>query len=303
MKSNMKKDEKYGLLRNKEIIAILDGDTTIADYEFEDGEVVKIAMPYLSGPDLCALSTMFGLPVSYNWGGVNKSRWQYLDELLKYCIENNKCSDLLSYMIAKERFSSILKGHAASEMEKAYRVFFEAIIDKINGVLYFGGHELSVIGNAIIIHEKGDEVVVEVPKIKTIDREYVRTMSKRAMDDVEQGKYDSAITHSRTLLEETFCYALEKKSITPSTSGNLNELYKQVRNAYNMHTDVNADRRINQLLSGLNNIVSAIAEMRNKDSDAHGVGAARIKISEHHARLAVNSAMTMAEFILSVANK
>jgi hypothetical protein len=70
-----------------------------------------------------------------------------------------------------------------------------------------------------------------------------------------------------------------------------------------MHTDVNADRRINQLLSGLNNIVSAIAEMRNKDSDAHGVGAARIKISEHHARLAVNSAMTMAEFILSVANK
>ena len=303
MKINMKKDEKYGLLRNKEIIAILDGDTTIADYEFEDGEVVKIAMPYLSGPDLCALSTMFGLPVSYNWGGVNKSRWQYLDELLKYCIENNKCSDLLSYMIAKERFSSILKGHAASEMEKAYRVFFEAIIDKINGVLYFGGHELSVIGNAIIIHEKGDEVVVEVPKIKTIDREYVRTMSKRAMDDVEQGKYDSAITHSRTLLEETFCYALEKKSITPSTSGNLNELYKQVRNAYNMHTDVNADRRINQLLSGLNNIVSAIAEMRNKDSDAHGVGAARIKISEHHARLAVNSAMTMAEFILSVANK
>lgn len=303
MKSNMKKDEKYGLLRNKEIIAILDGDTTIADYEFEDGEVVKIAMPYLSGPDLCALSTMFGLPVSYNWGGVNKSRWQYLDELLKYCIENNKCSDLLSYMIAKERFSSILKGHAASEMEKAYRVFFEAIIDKINGVLYFGGHELSVIGNAIIIHEKGDEVVVEVPKIKTIDREYVRTMSKRAMDDVEQGKYDSAITHSRTLLEETFCYALEKKSITPSTSGNLNELYKQVRNAYNMHTDVNADRRINQLLSGLNNIVSAIAEMRNKDSDAHGVGAARIKISEHHARLAVNSAMTMADFILSVANK
>ena len=303
MKSNMKKDEKYGLLRNKEIIAILDGDTTIADYEFEDGEVVKIAMPYLSGPDLCALSTMFGLPVSYNWGGVNKSRWQYLDELLKYCIENNKCSDLLSYMIAKERFSSILKGHAASEMEKAYRVFFEAIIDKINGVLYFGGHELSVIGNAIIIHEKGDEVVVEVPKIKTIDREYVRTMSKRAMDDVEQGKYDSAITHSRTLLEETFCYALEKKSITPSTSGNLNELYKQVRNAYNMHTDVNADRRINQLLSGLNNIVSAISEMRNKDSDAHGVGAARIKISEHHARLAVNSAMTMAEFILSVANK
>lgn len=50
----------------------------------------------------------------------------------------------------------------------------------------------------------------------------------------------------------------------------------------------------------MNNIVSAIAEMRNKDSDAHGVGASRIAIDEHNARLFVNSAMTMADFILSV---
>lgn len=40
--------------------------------------------------------------------------------------------------------------------------------------------------------------------------------------------------------------------------------------------------------------------MRNKDSDAHGVGANRISIDEYHARLFVNSAMTMADFILSV---
>ena len=50
-------------------------------------------------------------------------------------------------------------------------------------------------------------------------------------------------------------------------------------------------------------LIEAIAEMRNKDSDAHGVGANRISIDEHHARLFVNSAMTMADFILSVATK
>ena len=70
-----------------------------------------------------------------------------------------------------------------------------------------------------------------------------------------------------------------------------------------MHTDANTDRRINALLSGLNSIVSAIAEMRNKDSDAHGVGANRIPIEEHHARLFVNAAMAMADFILSVEQK
>jgi hypothetical protein len=69
-----------------------------------------------------------------------------------------------------------------------------------------------------------------------------------------------------------------------------------------MHTDTNLDRRINTLLSGLEKIVSSIAEMRNNNSDAHGVGRQRISISEHHARLLVNSAMTMADFILSVGN-
>ena len=49
--------------------------------------------------------------------------------------------------------------------------------------------------------------------------------------------------------------------------------------------------------------LDAIAEMRNKNSDAHGVGQKRINISEHHARLYVNSAMTLADFILSVGGK
>ena len=49
--------------------------------------------------------------------------------------------------------------------------------------------------------------------------------------------------------------------------------------------------------------MSAISEMRNKDSDAHGVGASRITIDEHHARLFVNTAMAMADFILSVEKK
>lgn len=70
-----------------------------------------------------------------------------------------------------------------------------------------------------------------------------------------------------------------------------------------MHTDANTDRRINTLLSGLNSIVSSIAEMRNKNSDTHGVGANRISIDEHHARLFINSAMTMADFIISVQQK
>ena len=68
-----------------------------------------------------------------------------------------------------------------------------------------------------------------------------------------------------------------------------------------MHADIETDKRINMLLSGLEKIIKAISQMRNKDSDAHGVGSARINIAEYHARLFVNTSMTVADFILAVA--
>lgn len=292
----------FELLKNKEIIAILDGDTKYDEYEFEDGNTVVISMPYLSGLDLCGISTLFGLPMSYSWGkgAANLSRWQYLDNLMEHCMSENRMSDLLSYLFGKEQFSKMLSGYGADEIEAAYTHITNEIIQRINGLLYFGGNELAVIGSQFVVKPIGSKVAVQAPQIKSIDREYIKSISNRVMQDVEQQNYDSAITKSRTLLEETFCYVIEKKGNTPSDSGDIAKLYKQVLTLYNMHTDGNTDRRINTLLSGLNSIVSAIAEMRNKDSDAHGVGANRIAIDEHHARLFVNSAMTMADFILSV---
>ena len=260
-------------------------------------------MPYLSGADLCALSTLFGLPTTYSWTGGTLSRWQYLDYLLEHCIKNKKCSNLLSYMFAKEQFSKTLRGHGANEIDEAYKTIVSTIIEKINGILYFGGNELVVTGNNFSIRNIGSKVEIVAPEIKNIDREYIKSISSRAMRDVDQNDYDSAITKARTLLEETFCYVIEKKNEIPSDGGDIGKLYKQVRTLYNMHTDSNTDKRINTLLSGLNSIVSAIAEMRNKDSDAHGVGANRISIDEHHARLFVNAAVSMADFILSVQQK
>lgn len=293
----------YELLKTKAIYAILDGDTTLGNYDFGDGTSIPVSMPYLSGPDLCDISSLFGLPKTYSWGGSNLSRWQYLDNLMTFCIKNRRCSDLLAFLFKKEQFSKMLSGRGAHEIDTAYNHIIHQTIEAINGQLYFGGHKLSVIGQQFVVKNIDTKVEVKVPRIKSIDREYIKSISSRAMDDVDALNFDSAITKSRTLLEETFFYVIEKRGEPPVTSGNIAELYKQVKGLYNMHGDADTDRRINMLLSGLEKIVSSISEMRNKDSDAHGVGAARINIDEHHARLFVNAAMTMADFILSVAVK
>lgn len=294
---------KFELLRTKPILAILDGDTEFGSVEVSPTKSIRNALPYLSGPMICEISSKFGLPAAYSWSGGAKSRWEYMDDLLKHCIDNNRASDLLAYLVSKEQFADVLRGRTPSEIDSIYPRIVTSAIEQINGELYFGGHELVRIGNRFVVQAKGATVTVDAPAVKIVDQAYIADISGRAMKDVTEGNYDSAITKCRTLLEEVFFYVIEKKNETPSTKGDIGKLYGQVKSLYHMHQQKDMDNRINALLSGLEKILNAISEMRNKGSDAHGAGSSRIKIDGHHARLFVNSAMTMADFILSVAEK
>lgn len=295
---------KFELLREKSILSILDGDVDFGTLEINGRDSgIKISMPYLSGPTLCDISNKFGLPVTYGWNGGAQSRWAYLDDLLAHCIQNKRESDLLAFLFSKGQFVDKLRGQTPEVIEYAYAQIVNVVINQINGALYFGGNELIRIGKEFVIRKLGATISVAAPSIKTIDRSYITDLSERAMKDVIDGNYDSAITKARTLLEEVFCYVIEKKGEDPSENGNIGKLYNQVKKLYNMNQSKDLDKRINGLLSGLEKILSAIAEMRNKGSDSHGVGAKRINIAEHHARLYVNSAMTMADFVLAVSKK
>lgn len=294
----------FELLRNKRILSILDGDIDFGLLKIngEDSDI-NVSMPYLSGPTLCDISCEFGLSVSYGRSGGAQSRWVYLDNLLSFCIQKKQESKLLSFLFSRNQFASKLNGKPPEIIEFAYNNIVDIIIKQINGILYFGGNELLLMGNSFIIRKIGETVSVITPSVKSIDRSYIADLSNRAMKDIVDGNFDSAVTKSRTLLEEVFCYVIEKKGIEPSESGDVGKLYNQVKELYHMHQSKDMDKRINGLLSGLEKILSAIAEMRNKGSDSHGVGAKRINIDDYHARLFVNSAMTMADFILSVSEK
>lgn len=295
---------KFELLREKSILSILDGDVDFGMLEINGTDSgIKISMPYLSGPTLCEISNKFGLPVTYGWNGGAQSRWAYLDDLLAHCIQNKRESDLLAFLFSKGQFVDKLRGQTPEVIEYAYAQIVNAVIDQINGALYFGGNELVQLGKEFVIRKFGSTISVAAPSVKTIDRSYITDLSDRALKDVIDGNYDSAVTKARTLLEEVFCYVIEKKGEAPSESGDIGKLYNQVKQLYNMHQSKDMDKRINGLLSGLEKILSAIAEMRNKGSDSHGVGAKRINIADHHARLFVNSAMTMADFVLAVSEK
>lgn len=298
------KSNKFELLRKKGILSILVGDVDYGTLVLNDVDTnIKISMPYLSGTALCDISNKFGLPITYERNGGAQSRWVYLDNLFAHCIRNNRESDLLSFLFSKGQFVYKLEGQTPDAIEYAHTKIVDTVIKKINSALYFGGNELVRIGTTFVVREIGSTVTVATPFVTKIGRAYIKDISERAMKDVINENYDSAITKSRTLLEEVFCYVIERKGGEPSESGDIGKLYNQVKELYNMHQCKDMDKRINGLLSGLEKILSAIAEMRNKGSDSHGVGAKRITIADHHARLFVNSATTMADFVLAVSEK
>ena len=145
-----------------------------------------------------------------------------------------------------------------------------------------------------------EDPMISTPSIASIDYEYIRRKAAQAWDEIQAGDLDSSLTIARTLLEEVFCKVIQDRGGKPGKSGEIRNLYNQVRGLYQMHQNSETNHRINGLLSGLEKILTAIAEMRNISGDAHGSGTRRIKIKPHHARLFVNSALTMAEFILEV---
>ncbi|MDR1460426.1 MAG: abortive infection family protein [Campylobacteraceae bacterium] len=301
---DIKTKNYYELLRNRKIINILDGDIEFGEFSLpESNSPIKLSMPYLSGSVICDISNNFGLAVSYGWNSGAKSRWIYLDDLLAHCIKNGRESDLLAFLFSKKQFVDKLRGYIPISIEVAHRKIIETVVSQINGILYFGGYELYTAEQRFLIRKTDVAITVAAPVVKKIDRDYIRSISERAIEDIANSNYDSAITKTRTLLEEVFCYVIESKNEKPNDSGNIGKLYNQVKTLYGMHQDKNMDNRINMLLSGLEKIVSTIAQMRNGGSDSHGLGIKRINIDEYHARLFVNSAITMADFILAVGDK
>ena len=138
----MNQNDKFNLLRNKEILNILLGGSNYG--QLNDG----ICMPYLSGQAVCDIAKQFGCNLNIFDGKLNKSRWKLLDELFDYCTINNSISRLLAFLFSKEQFSNILSEcKTPEEFENNYSNLFKSVLEKINAILYLGNNELVVMNN------------------------------------------------------------------------------------------------------------------------------------------------------------
>lgn len=288
----------FSLLINRKIIDVLIGDVKLYG---------EFSLPYMSGPELCQVSTTFGLARTYTWGNrgvANKSRWEYMQDLMKHLNPQGRIPDLLSYLMQQDRFKNLIGVGDIQKVDETYKGVIKSAIDAINAQLVIARVELRLVNKTFVLTRAGEEVVIETPKVKNITSQYIRELLDRIKDDLDNKDYDSVITKSRTLLEEVLIFIIEKMTFERyKSSGDLVKMYQDATELLNMRQKSDWDKRINELLGGLHKIVNAISSMRNMNSDAHGAGSGRINIKKREALLAAHSSMMLAEYWLSVFEK
>lgn len=292
----------WNLLKDKEIISLMIGDEKInTNISFQ-----TLIMPYMSGKDICDFAVLLGLNIIYNEEKL--SRKEYMERVLDYSIKNNSINKFFKELFELKRFrkvcSEISNHYGIDEMSIYWNTICE-FMNSINKILLYSKcyikYNLENFNFSLIDNDK--EIVLCTETIENIDNKYIKKLREQAFDVIKSGDYDSAITKSRTMLEEVFLHGIEEKGLEVEAKGNIIKLYNQFKALYNLTSNSDLDIRVNDLLSGFNKIVDSISRMRDLNSDSHGAGIRRIPIDYDVTVLYVNSAITLSNFFLSLVEK
>ncbi len=253
-----------------ELVKIVTGDTKMS--------------PYRSGPMLVQLFNEYGANDFYEAGF--PSRWKYAEEKLLPLNETTSLRKLINQIFdAREWIGKDLKPEVAAA--------------HLNKFLKFDGYELVSDGDHFKVRETGGVVVqfdTPFPESQEVNHVFIEEQVRKCDKKIDEGDFGGAITNARSLVEGVLIEIEKQLSpAPPQYDGDLIKLNKRVQTLLNLDpARKDISDMLRQVLSGLTSVVNGLASMRNKMSDAHAAG---YKASKHHAKLAVNSAKTLADFI------
>jgi hypothetical protein len=177
-------------------------------------------------------------------------------------------------------------------------------VQELNNFLRFDGYLIVEDGNFYKVREASGMIII--PEINfdesfEFSEQIIAEHMQKCKEKIEKNDYSGAITNARGLVE-AICRKIESEclSITTAYDGDLIQLFNRTAKILNLdpsRKDISIS--LKQIISGLFQIINGLAQVRNKMSDAHG---ASYKPSRHHAKLAVNSAMTLIDFLFDSMN-
>jgi hypothetical protein len=124
----------------------------------------------------------------------------------------------------------------------------------------------------------------------------------RAMETVESKPRD-AVSAASNILESIFKVYIEDNNLAMPDKQDLQPVFKIVRADLGLDPGSVEDQDLQRIISGLFSVVDGIGALRTHAGSAHSEGRKGYRLEPRHARLAVNSAHTVATFVMETWDK
>ena len=135
------------------------------------------------------------------------------------------------------------------------------------------------------------------PSLVALTEESIAEHVEKARAKIATGDSAGAITNAYTLVEE-FLKEILRQTQTDfkENEGDIKSLYNSAAESLNLNPKgEHLESHLRTILQGLKSLVVGLYEVANKASDRH---ARKYNPAPHHAKLAVNTALTLCEFLL-----
>ncbi len=239
--------------------------------------------PYLSGPRLVDFYNSCGFDDMYGEGC--PSRWVYSTQKIEVSNGTDKLKTILEEFVDPRRYG----GDEDTVI---------AIVDIINQLIKYDGYALTKKGfNYKVASLKGS--YIEPEAVLKIGHEYVSEQIEKCQEKIALNDFSGAITNARTLCEAVLIHVIETaEKIEVKNDGKITNLWSRAKKALKL--DINKSELpeyISQILTGLDSIITGLAGLSNNAGDRH---ANKFNTKKHHAKVAVNSAMTLCDFVIDI---
>ncbi len=117
-------DEAFKVLQKKEVYEFLEGSGVQELVQYKGS---WYGLPYHSASELYDICRSFGYT-----GELGGSRWTYIEALIQFAIEQERCSELLSYLLSVEQFTNLNGLSSMDEIDSVHQKIVIAALEKLN---------------------------------------------------------------------------------------------------------------------------------------------------------------------------
>lgn len=250
-----------------------------------DGLPEGVSAPYRSGPDLIKFFNEFGEHDRYADG---------------FGTRNVFAREKISKHNGTPTLVPIVENALDPLTFREHGLPLQPVLDYLGPYFRRDDLDVKVAGDRTRITSLSDlPTVVSLPAVDSAES-YSAVLAEfvdRGNHRVSTNDFKGAVTIARSIAEAALLRARsELLGADKKYDGDLPKLYKEVSALLNLDPGAAAiPKDLRPILGGLSAIIAGLAPYRNANSDAH---ATTRRVARHHALLALNSARTLAGFIV-----